>query len=85
MVARYWKTKAFAHDVGEYWVHYWKLIDGRFMSYNARKNEFKVWRPKKHVVISSDPRMSAIRRLERTYDKTIRRLAKKSRALKLAK
>ena len=84
MIAKYWKTKAFSHTVGEYWVHFFKLIDGRIMSWNGAKEEWKIWRPKKHVVISNNPRMSQIRKLERLYDRTIRKLAKKSKALKLA-
>ena len=78
---KYWKTKAFATTppaVGEYWVHFWKLPDGRIACWNERKNEGKVWRPRKHIVLSSNPRMSQIRKLERTYHKTIKAMAKKS-------
>lgn len=85
LVARQWKTKAFANDVGEYWVYFFRLIDGRIMCWNERRQEMKIWRPKKNIVISSDPRISSIVKLERTYNRVIRRLAKKSKALKLQK
>lgn len=81
LVAKAWKTKAFATTppaVGEYWVYFWRLTDGRMVSWNERKNEAKVWRPKKHIVLSSNPRMSQIRKLERTYHKTIKTMARKS-------
>lgn len=85
LVARQWRIMVRAEDIGNYWVYFFKLIDKRIMSYNPRKQEWKIWRPKKHIVISSDPRMSMVRKLERTYNKVIRSLARKSRALKLEK
>ena len=83
MVAKQWVTKVYANDIGSYFVYFFKLIDGRIMSYNARLREWKIWRPKKNIVISSDPRISGIMKLERVYNKVIRRLAAKSKGLKL--
>ena len=61
------------------------LTDGRVITRSLITGEIKTHRPKKHVVISSNPRMSSIGKLERTYNRVIRKLAKKSKALKLAK
>ena len=83
MVAKQWVTKVYANDIGLYFVYFFKLHDGRIMCYNARFKEWKIWRPKKNIVISSDPRISSIVKLERVYNKVIRRLAKKSKGLKL--
>jgi len=84
MVSKSWAIKVSDKNLHSFFVYFWKLIDGRIMCYNPEKHEWKIWRPKKHIVISSDPRMSNIRKLERTYNRVIRKLAKKSKALKLA-
>lgn len=85
IVAKAWKTKAFSKTAGEYWVYFWRLTDGRMMCWNAAKRQVSIWRPKKNVVISTDPRMSQIKRLERTYHKTITKMARKSNDLVLQK
>jgi len=85
MVAKHWVILTHANDIGNYYIYFWKLIDGRITMYNPRLQEWKIWRPKKNIVISSDPRISMINKLERTYNKVIRKLAKKSKALKLAR
>lgn len=85
MVARQWNIVTHSDEHGTFRVYFFKLIDGRIMCYNPAKNEWKIWRPKKHIVISRDPRMSTIRKLERTYNSVIRKLARKSKALKLAR
>jgi len=78
LVAKSWKTKAFANQGGEYWVYYWRLLDGRMVCLNNAKGTIKIWRPKKNVVVSSNPRMSDIKKLERLYNKVIKDMAKKS-------
>lgn len=83
MVRKRWET--YSGKGGNIKCNFYALIDGRIAMYNNTTGTWRVWRPKKHIVISSDPRMSQITKLERTYDKVIRRLAKKSRALKMAK
>lgn len=82
---RTWNTWVWDKERGKVKMQFWTLFDGRVLMYHHDKGYYKIWRPKKMVVLSSDPRMSQIRRLERVYDRTIRKLAKKSKALKLAK
>ncbi|GAI21636.1 unnamed protein product [marine sediment metagenome] len=84
LVAKQWSIAVRSETYGTFRVFFFKLIDGRIMCYNPSTKSWKIWRPKKHIVISRDPRMSTIRKLERTYDKVIRKLARKSKALKLA-
>lgn len=84
-VLKQWKTKAFANDVGEYWVYYFKMMDGYTLCYNGRKKEWKRWKPKKNIVISRDPRLSTVRKAERAVFGTLKRLAKKSDYLALQK
>lgn len=59
-----------------------QLIDGKMATVN-RNGVIKTWRPKKHVVISSNPRMSTLRKLDRVYkrtQKTVRKYAPKKHA-----
>jgi len=85
MVSKQWVTLAHSNTVGNYYIYFFKLIDGRIMCYNPAKKEWKIWKPKKMIVLSPDPRMSQIKKLDRVYNRTMRTLAKKTKALKLAK
>jgi len=85
MVAKQWKTKAFSKRVGEYWVYFFRLIDGRVMCWNEAKRQWKIWKPRKNIVLSSDPRLSDIRRAERAVFGKLKSLAKKSDFLALQK
>jgi len=80
MVAKQWKIKAFSKTVGEYWVYFFKLIDGRIMCWNAAKREWKIWRPKKNLVLSANPRLKDLTKLDRIYTrmtKMVRKFAPK--------
>ncbi len=83
MVAKQWHTKVEMKDGRDVMIQFYLLHDGRIMANNPYTGSWKIWRPKKSIVISSDPRISSIMKLERVYNKVIHRLAKKSKALKL--
>jgi len=85
MVAKQWKTKAFSKTAGEYWVYFFKLIDGRIMCYNAAKGSWKMWRPKKPIVLyRGKVTLSQAVRTQRMLDKLWKTVAKKTKALKMA-
>ena len=85
MVARQWKTKAFSHTAGEYWVYFFKLIDGRIMCWNEARKEWKIWRPKKPIVLYRGKiTLSQAVKTQKMLDKLWRNIAKKTKALKLA-
>jgi len=85
MVAKAWKTKAFSKTSGEYWVYFWKLIDGRILSYNAAKKSAKIWRPKKPIVLyRGSVTLSQAVKTQRMLDKLWKTVAKKTKQLKLA-
>ena len=48
-----WKLKAFSKDAGEFWVYYWRMLDGRTICYNPRTRGWKVWRQSKNIVLST--------------------------------
>ncbi len=83
MVAKQWVILTHSNTKGNYYIYFFKLIDGRIMCYNPGTG-WKIWRPKKMIVLSPDPRMSMIRKLDKVYNRTMRTLAKKTKALKLA-
>lgn len=85
MVAKAWKTKSFSNTVGEYWVYFWKLTDGRILCWNAAKREAKIWRPKKPIVMyRGKVTLSQAVKTQRMLDKLWRTVAKKTKQLKLA-
>ena len=85
MVAKQWKTKAFSKVVGEYWVYFFRLLDGRIMCYNGAKRSWKIWRPKKPIVLyRGSVTLSQAVRAQTMLDKLWKRVAKRTKALKLA-
>jgi hypothetical protein len=85
LVSRAWKTKAFSKTAGEYWVYFWRLIDGRILCWNAAKRTAKIWRPKKPIVMYRGKiTLSQAVKTQRILDRLWRTVAKKTKALKLA-
>ena len=78
MVARAWKTKAFSYTKGEYWVYFWRLIDGRILCWNAAKNEAKIWKPKKNMVLSQNPRLPDLLKFTRKANSLLFKLDKQA-------
>ncbi len=54
---------------------FYRLIDGRIAVQN-KMGVWKVYRPKKHIVLSTNPRISQVNKLFRTCDKFTKKLAK---------
>lgn len=65
MIAKEWRVHFQSFKYGGFWMWYWQLIDGRMMSYHSPTKTWKIWKPKKHIVISKDPRVSNLRKLGR--------------------
>ena len=85
MVAKQWQTKAYSKTVGEYWVYFFRLIDGRIMCYNGAKKSWKMWRPKKPIVLyRGKVTLSQAVKVQRMLDIMWRRVAKNTKALKMA-
>jgi len=61
MIAKHWHVKFESKKYGTFQMFYWRLIDGRCMSYHSPTKTWKIWRPRKHLVISRDPRVSNLR------------------------
>ena len=78
MVAKQWKTKAFSGTKGEYWVYFFKLIDGRIICWNEAKREAKMWRPKKNMVLSNNPRLPDLLRFSKKANKMLFKLDKQA-------
>jgi len=65
LIAKHWHVKFQSEKYGTFQMFYWRLHDGRCMSYHSPTKTWKIWRPKKHIVISRDPRVSTLRKLGR--------------------
>jgi len=65
LVAKHWHWQVESKKYGAFYMFYWKLIDGRMMSYHSPTKTWKIWRPKKHIVISSNPRIKMLAKLNR--------------------
>jgi len=78
MVAKTWKTKAFSHTKGEYWVYFWKLLDGRVLCWNEAKREAKIWKPKKNMVLSNNPRLPDLLRFSKKANRLLFKLDKQA-------
>lgn len=83
MIAKSW-TIRFDSKQGDFKVQYWRLIDGRVLSHNQRTGIYHIWRPKKHLVLTSSPRIGQlvkaarlINRLTVKSDKKLKRVNKR--------
>ncbi|MDP2989525.1 MAG: hypothetical protein Q8O57_03050 [Kiritimatiellota bacterium] len=76
MVSKAWKTKSFSNVAGEYWVYHWSLLDGRRLTWNAAKNQAKIWRPQKNITLGPKPRVKDLIRINRQIDRLNRGLKK---------
>ena len=64
-IAKEWNVKVDSKQHGTFRMYYFSLIDGRQMSYHSPTKTWKIWKPKKHIVISSNPRVKMLSKLNR--------------------
>ncbi len=50
-------------------VQFFMMANGRIYSRSLVDGQIKSWRPKKHIVISRDPRLSTLKKLQRVHTK----------------
>lgn len=74
-VIRQW-TNAARNGTTQATVAFIQLANGRVYSQSLVTGRIRTWRPKKHIVLSTNPRMSQIAKLERTYTKVVKKLSK---------
>ena len=70
IVKRRWETRVYDNELGYVKMNFYSLTDGRIAMYHNYKKYWKVWRPKKNVVISSNPRLKDLKKLDRVYKRT---------------
>jgi len=90
MVARQWVVKVNADrwaGRGEtFYMYFFRLIDGRIMSYHPYKG-WKIWRPKKPLAVMyrGKTSLSQAVKVQKYLDTMWKTVAKKTKALKMAK
>lgn len=62
-------------------VYFWRMLDGYTLMYNPMTNGWKRWKPRKSIVLSSNPRISEISRAVRATEGKLKRLAKRTKHL----
>ena len=85
MVAKQWTTHAYSKTIGTFEIFFFMLIDGRIMMYNPAVKGWKIWRPKKPIVLYRGKiTLSQAVRAQKMLDRLWKTAAKKTKALKLA-
>ncbi|MBA7543928.1 hypothetical protein ES705_36272 [subsurface metagenome] len=85
MVAKQWSVAVRSETYGTFRLFYFKLLDGRIMMYNPSVKGWKIWRPKKPIVLYRGKiTLSQAVRTQRMLDKLWKTVAKKTKALKMA-
>jgi len=85
MVAKQWTTHAYSKTIGTFEIFFFMLIDGRIMMYNPAVKGWKIWRPKKPIVLYRGKiTLSQAVKAQKMLDRLWKTAAKKTKALKLA-
>lgn len=74
MVARQWSVAVHSNTYGTFRIFFFRLIDGRMMCYNPSTKSWKVWRPKKNLVIGKTITISQAKRAVNKLQ-TVRKVA----------
>jgi hypothetical protein len=81
MITKMWtNAPKLVNGQGQPTVMFAKLTNGKVMSMSLISGEIKAWKPKKHIVISSNPRLKTLNKLDRVYKrvtKSVRKYAPK--------
>ena len=82
-VAKAWSVVHNSKALGTFRQYFWRLIDGRVLSYHPTKG-FKIWRPKKPVAViyRGKMRLDQYIRISKEIDKMTAHIAKKVKGLK---
>ena len=72
MVAKEWHLRVQSKEWGSFYMFYWRLVDGRCMSYHSPTKTWKIWKPKKHIVISANPRLKNLAKLDRVHKRMVK-------------
>jgi hypothetical protein len=81
LVSKTWKQR-FDSPRGDTMVQYWILIDGRRLTYNYRTGRYKIWRPKKPIVLSRNPRLPQLLKAAKIVDNLFLKVDKRMKKYK---
>ncbi len=77
-----WSQHVNSHRLNATWeIFFWQMWDGYTLMYNPMTQGWKRYKPRKNIVLSSDPRISNIARATRATEGKLKRLAKRTRRL----
>lgn len=82
-VARQWKVKACNRDGAEWWVYYFKMLDGSMLMYNPMKKEWKTWKPRVPIVLATvKPNMKTMGKAARFIARQFEQIDKAKKRLR---
>lgn len=85
MVAKQWSVAVHSNTYGTFRIFFFRLLDGRIMMYNPSVKGWKIWRPKKPIVLYRGRiTLSQAVKAQKLLDKLWRTAAKKTKAIKMA-
>lgn len=76
LVKKRWETKVYDNELGYIKLNFYALTNGYIAMYHNTRKYWKMWKPKKHIVISSNPRLKDLKKLDRLYKRTQKMVAK---------
>lgn len=77
-----WSIACNSEKFGGTWrVYFWKMWDGYYLCHNPRTGGWKRYKPRKNIVLSSNPRLSNVQRAVTATEGKLKRLAKKTKRL----
>lgn len=92
MVSKAWKIKATRSGVGgilgeitgqnEWWVFFWRLLDGRTVMYNPMKRQWKMWRDYKSITIGKGITTQNAKRVAKRFKQHVKSLQTVMRIVK---
>ena len=66
-VKKRWETRVYSNTYGYIKLNFYALTDGRIAMYHNYAKYWRVWRPRKNLVLSSNPRIKDLKKLDRVY------------------
>ncbi len=85
LVTKQWSVAVHSNTYGTFRIFFFRLIDGRIMCYNPSTKSWKIWRPKKPIVLyRGKVTLSQAVRAQRMLDRLWKTVAKRTKALKMA-
>ncbi len=76
MVTKRWESRVYDKKLGYVKMNFYALSNGKVAMYHNYKKYWKIWRPKKNIVLSSNPRIKDLTKFNRAHAKMVKAVKK---------